>query len=89
MRQRLEEVFEQAVWRQPSVILLDDLDHMAGAATTPEQEQFTEAVLHHHIAQSILHLKNNAKQNLATCLKVWSDGDSLCVSLCFAQALRI
>ncbi|KAK2836406.1 hypothetical protein Q7C36_014275 [Tachysurus vachellii] len=53
VRQRLEEVFEQAVWRQPSVILLDDLDHMAGAATTPEQEQGTEAVLHHHIAQSL------------------------------------
>ncbi|KAK3512008.1 hypothetical protein QTP70_027628 [Hemibagrus guttatus] len=53
VRQRLEEVFEQAVWRQPSVILLDDLDHMTTAATTPEQEQGTEAVLHHQIAQSL------------------------------------
>ncbi|XP_066531663.1 peroxisome biogenesis factor 1 isoform X2 [Hoplias malabaricus] len=39
VRQRLEEVFEQAVWRQPSVVLLDDLDHMTGAATSPEHEQ--------------------------------------------------
>ncbi|TSK31456.1 Peroxisome biogenesis factor 1 [Bagarius yarrelli] len=53
VRQRLEELFEQAVWRQPSVVLLDDLDHMTGAATTPEQEQGAEAVLQHHIAQSL------------------------------------
>ncbi|KAF7691336.1 peroxisome biogenesis factor 1 isoform X2 [Silurus meridionalis] len=53
VRRRLDEVFEQAVWRQPSVVLLDDLDHMTGAATTPEQEQGVEAVLHHHITQSL------------------------------------
>ncbi|KAL7830386.1 hypothetical protein SRHO_G00315130 [Serrasalmus rhombeus] len=56
VRQRLEEVFEQAVWRQPSVVLLDDLDHVVGAATSPEQEQGTEAVLRQHIAQSLMDL---------------------------------
>uniref|UniRef100_A0A9J7XN20 Peroxisomal ATPase PEX1 n=1 Tax=Cyprinus carpio carpio TaxID=630221 RepID=A0A9J7XN20_CYPCA len=45
IRQRLEEVFEQAVWRQPSVVLLDDLDHMTGAATSPEHEHGPEALL--------------------------------------------
>lgn len=59
VRHRLNEVFEEAVWRQPSVVLLDDLDHLTGAATTPEQEQGAEAVLHHHIAQSIAHLQLN------------------------------
>ncbi|XP_072532192.1 peroxisomal ATPase PEX1 isoform X2 [Salminus brasiliensis] len=39
VRQRLEDVFEQAVWSQPSVVLLDDLDHLTGAATSPEHEQ--------------------------------------------------
>ncbi len=52
IRQRLEEVFEQAVWRQPSVVLLDDLDHVTGAAPSPDHEHGPEAVLRHHIAQS-------------------------------------
>ncbi|KAG9279784.1 peroxisome biogenesis factor 1 [Astyanax mexicanus] len=53
VRHRLEEVLEQAVWRQPAVVLLDDLDHLTGAATSPEQEQGAEAVLRQHIAQSL------------------------------------
>ncbi|XP_051991093.1 peroxisome biogenesis factor 1 [Xyrauchen texanus] len=53
IRQRLEEVFEQAVWRQPSVVLLDDLDHVTGAATSPEHEHGPEAILRQHIAQSL------------------------------------
>ncbi|KAG1947094.1 peroxisome biogenesis factor 1 [Pimephales promelas] len=53
IRQRLEEVFEQAVWRQPSAVLLDDLDHVTGAATSPEHEHGPEAVLRQHIAQSL------------------------------------
>uniref|UniRef100_A0A672SQ72 Peroxisomal ATPase PEX1 n=1 Tax=Sinocyclocheilus grahami TaxID=75366 RepID=A0A672SQ72_SINGR len=53
IRQRLEEVFEQAIWRQPSVVLLDDLDHVTGAATSPEHEHGPEAVLRQHIAQSL------------------------------------
>lgn len=57
MRQRLEEVFEQAVWRQPSVVLLDDLDHIAGAATSAEQEHGAEAVLRQHVAQSMTPLQ--------------------------------
>lgn len=56
IRQRLEEVFEQAVWRQPSVVLLDDLDHITGAASSPEHEHGLEAVLRLHIAQSLRHL---------------------------------
>lgn len=52
IRLRLEEVFEQAIWRQPSVVLLDDLDHVTGAATSPEHEHGPEAVLRQHIAQS-------------------------------------
>ncbi|KAI7798692.1 peroxisome biogenesis factor 1 [Triplophysa rosa] len=56
IRQRLEEVFEQAVWRQPSVVLLDDLDHITGAASSPEHEHGPEAVLRQHIAQSLRHL---------------------------------
>lgn len=52
MRQRLQDVFERAEWRQPSVVLLDDLDHLAGAPTSPEHEHGPEALLQQHVAQS-------------------------------------
>uniref|UniRef100_A0A3P9HR45 Peroxisomal ATPase PEX1 n=1 Tax=Oryzias latipes TaxID=8090 RepID=A0A3P9HR45_ORYLA len=51
VRQILQDVFEQAEWRQPSVILLDDLDYLARAPTTPEQDSGPEALLQAHIAQ--------------------------------------
>ncbi|XP_018121926.1 peroxisomal biogenesis factor 1 L homeolog isoform X1 [Xenopus laevis] len=41
--QTLEEAFEEAAWRQPSIILLDDLDQITGAVSTPEMEQSSEA----------------------------------------------
>lgn len=52
MRQILQDVFEEAEWRQPSVVLLDDLDKVAGAPTSPEHEHGPEASLQHHVAQS-------------------------------------
>uniref|UniRef100_A0A8D3BQX6 Peroxisomal ATPase PEX1 n=1 Tax=Scophthalmus maximus TaxID=52904 RepID=A0A8D3BQX6_SCOMX len=53
VRQMLQDVFEQAEWRQPSVVLLDDLDHVTGTPTSPEHEQGPEALLQQHIAQSL------------------------------------
>ncbi|XP_037651212.1 peroxisome biogenesis factor 1 [Sebastes umbrosus] len=53
VRQMLQDVFEQAEWRQPSVVLLDDLDHMTAAPTSPEHEHGAEALLQQHIAQSL------------------------------------
>uniref|UniRef100_UPI0037E7EAED peroxisomal ATPase PEX1 n=1 Tax=Semicossyphus pulcher TaxID=241346 RepID=UPI0037E7EAED len=53
VRQMLQDVFEQAEWRQPSVVLLDDLDHVTGAPTSPEHEHGPEALLQLHIAQSL------------------------------------
>uniref|UniRef100_A0A8C7Z006 Peroxisomal ATPase PEX1 n=1 Tax=Oryzias sinensis TaxID=183150 RepID=A0A8C7Z006_9TELE len=53
VRQILQDVFEQAEWRQPSVILLDDLDCLARAPTTPEQDGGPEALLQAHIAQTL------------------------------------
>lgn len=52
MRQTLQDIFEQAEWKQPSVVLLDDLDHLSGAPTSPEHEHGAEALLQQHIAQS-------------------------------------
>ncbi|KAM6899312.1 peroxisomal ATPase PEX1 [Xenentodon cancila] len=53
VRQIFQDVFEQAEWRQPSVVLLDDLDHLTHAATSPEHEHGPEALLQLHIAQSL------------------------------------
>ncbi|CAJ1084002.1 peroxisome biogenesis factor 1 [Xyrichtys novacula] len=53
VRQMLQDVFEQAEWRQPAVVLLDDLDHITGAPTSPEHEHGPEALLQLHIAQSL------------------------------------
>ncbi|XP_041665948.1 peroxisome biogenesis factor 1 [Cheilinus undulatus] len=53
VRQMFKDVFEQAEWRQPSVVLLDDLDHITGAPTSPEHEHGPEALLQLHIAQSL------------------------------------
>ncbi|KAM4027111.1 peroxisomal ATPase PEX1 isoform 2-T2 [Anomaloglossus baeobatrachus] len=42
--QTLEEGFAEVAWRQPAVLLLDDLDQIAGVPATPEQEHSPEAV---------------------------------------------
>ncbi|XP_023124822.2 peroxisome biogenesis factor 1 isoform X2 [Amphiprion ocellaris] len=53
VRQILQDIFEHAEWKQPSVVLLDDLDHLTRAPTSPEHEHGPEALLHQHIAQSL------------------------------------
>ncbi|CAG10030.1 unnamed protein product, partial [Tetraodon nigroviridis] len=52
VRQILQDAFEEAEWRQPSVVLLDDLDRVAGAPASPGHEHGPEALLQHHVAQS-------------------------------------
>ncbi|XP_043923611.1 peroxisome biogenesis factor 1 [Protopterus annectens] len=53
IRKKLEDAFAEAVWRQPSVLLLDDLDVITKAALTPENELSPEAVLSKHAAQAL------------------------------------
>lgn len=53
VRQMLQDVFEQAEGRQPSLVLLDDLDQITGAPSTAEHEHGPEALLQQHIAQSL------------------------------------
>ncbi|KAF3707513.1 Peroxisome biogenesis factor 1 Peroxin-1 Peroxisome biogenesis disorder protein 1 [Channa argus] len=53
VRQMLQDIFEQAEWRQPSVVLLDDLDCVMGAPSSPEHEHGPEALLQQHLAQSL------------------------------------
>lgn len=41
--QTVEEAFAEAAWRQPAVVILDDLDQIAGVPASPELEQSPEA----------------------------------------------
>lgn len=52
VRQNLNDIFEQAEWMQPSVVLLDDLDHLARAPASAEHEHGAEALLQQLVAQS-------------------------------------
>ncbi|XP_078679011.1 peroxisomal ATPase PEX1-like isoform X1 [Branchiostoma floridae x Branchiostoma belcheri] len=53
IRKKLEEAVSEATWHQPSVILLDDLDHVTSNATNPEQEMSGEAMYSNHLAQVV------------------------------------
>ncbi|CAH1265421.1 PEX1 [Branchiostoma lanceolatum] len=53
IRKKLEEAVSEATWHQPSVILLDDLDHVTSNATSPEQEMSGEAMYSSHLAQVV------------------------------------
>ncbi|KAM6449908.1 peroxisomal ATPase PEX1 isoform 2-T2 [Liasis olivaceus] len=44
IRRKLEEAFLEAAWRQPSVILMDDLDRIVGVPLAPGHENSPEAV---------------------------------------------
>ncbi|NWV84341.1 PEX1 factor, partial [Dasyornis broadbenti] len=50
IRKNVEEAFLEAAWRQPSVLLMDDLDHIVGVPSTPEHENSPEAVQSNRLA---------------------------------------
>ncbi|NXO82521.1 PEX1 factor, partial [Sitta europaea] len=50
IRKHVEEAFLEAAWRQPSILLMDDLDHIVGVPSTPEQENSPETVQSNRLA---------------------------------------
>ncbi|NXD18973.1 PEX1 factor, partial [Spelaeornis formosus] len=50
IRKHLEEAFLEAAWRQPSILLMDDLDHIVGVPSTPEHENSPETVQSNRLA---------------------------------------
>jgi hypothetical protein len=52
----LQMVFDEASWRQPSVILLDDLEHVMPAPSGPEAEMSGEAVYGSRVAEGTVKL---------------------------------
>ncbi|XP_029414212.1 peroxisome biogenesis factor 1 isoform X2 [Nannospalax galili] len=53
VQKSLEAAFAEAAWRQPSVILLDDLDLIAGLPAAPEQEHSPETVQSQRLAHAL------------------------------------
>ncbi|XP_031236141.1 peroxisome biogenesis factor 1 [Mastomys coucha] len=53
IKKALEVAFSEAAWRQPSVILLDDLDLIAGLPSIPEHEHSPEAVQGQRLAHAL------------------------------------
>ncbi|XP_074905326.1 peroxisomal ATPase PEX1 isoform X3 [Buteo buteo] len=50
IRKIVEEAFLEAAWRQPSILLMDDLDHIVGVPSTPEHENSPETVQSNRLA---------------------------------------
>ncbi|OWK59680.1 Peroxisome biogenesis factor 1 [Lonchura striata] len=50
IRKHVEEAFLEAAWRQPSILLMDDLDHIVGMPSTPEHENSPETVQSNRLA---------------------------------------
>ncbi|NXL75318.1 PEX1 factor, partial [Leptocoma aspasia] len=50
IRKHVEEAFLEAAWRQPSILLMDDLDHIVGVPSTPEHENSPESVQSNRLA---------------------------------------
>uniref|UniRef100_A0A7N4V7F9 Peroxisomal biosis factor 1 n=1 Tax=Sarcophilus harrisii TaxID=9305 RepID=A0A7N4V7F9_SARHA len=53
VQKALESAFSEAIWRQPSVVLLDDLDHIVGVSAMPEQEHGPNAVQSQRLAYAL------------------------------------
>ncbi|NWU98292.1 PEX1 factor, partial [Upupa epops] len=50
IRKIIEEAFLEATWRQPSILLMDDLDHIVGVPSTPEHESSPETIQSNRLA---------------------------------------
>ncbi|KAF6086546.1 peroxisomal biogenesis factor 1 [Phyllostomus discolor] len=53
IQKTLEAAFLEAAWRQPAVVLLDDLDLLAGRPAPPEQEHSPEVVQSQRLAHAL------------------------------------
>nr|XP_012635084.1 peroxisome biogenesis factor 1 isoform X1 [Microcebus murinus] len=53
LQKTLETAFSEAVWRQPSVVLLDDLDLVVGQPAVPEHEHSPDTVRSQRLAHAL------------------------------------
>ena len=55
IKKLVEKTMSEAAWRQPSVLVLDDLDLICGSPSGPEQEFSGDAIYFSRVAQGELH----------------------------------
>ena len=65
-----ELLFDEAAWRQPSLIVLDDLDHIAAAPAGPEFEMSGEALYAARIAEGMV-AQIGLKLDISGRLTIW------------------
>ncbi|KAJ6666769.1 hypothetical protein lerEdw1_020493 [Lerista edwardsae] len=91
VRKKLEEAFLEAEWRQPSVIMLDDLDHMVGVPLSPEQETSPEAVQSTRLAYVLKEMikEVTSMRSLIALIATSASEQSLHPSIVSAQGIHI
>uniref|UniRef100_A0A452QP05 Peroxisomal ATPase PEX1 n=1 Tax=Ursus americanus TaxID=9643 RepID=A0A452QP05_URSAM len=89
IQKTLELAFSEAAWRQPSVILLDDLDLVAGLPAAPEHERSPEARLAHGNALSDMMKEFISMGSLVALMATSQSQHSLQPSLVSAQGTHI
>ncbi|XP_054420546.1 peroxisomal ATPase PEX1 isoform X2 [Pteronotus mesoamericanus] len=91
IQKTLEVAFAEAAWRQPAVVLLDDLDLLVGLPAPPEHEHGPEAVQ----SQRLAHALNNILKefismgSLVAVIATSQSQHSLHPSLVSAQGIHI
>lgn len=66
IQKMLELLFDEAAWRQPSLIVLDDLDHLCGAPAGPEFEMTAEALYSARVAEVLKDLLRKDVRNMSS-----------------------
>ncbi|KYO26655.1 peroxisomal ATPase PEX1 isoform X1 [Alligator mississippiensis] len=91
IRKKVEEAFLEAAWRQPSILLMDDLDHIVGVPSAPEHENSPEAVQSNRLAHVLKDvIKEVISMGSLIALIVTSQSEhSLHPSLVSAQGIRV
>ncbi|KAL4220096.1 Peroxisome biosynthesis protein pex1 [Mactra antiquata] len=64
IQKTFELLFDEAAWRQPSLIFLDDLDHLCGAPAGPEFEMTGEALYAARVAEVLKDLLRKDIRNM-------------------------
>nr|XP_035969208.1 peroxisome biogenesis factor 1 isoform X3 [Halichoerus grypus] len=91
VQKTLELAFSEAAWRQPSVILLDDLDLIVGRPAVPEHEHGPEAVQSQRLAHALSDMMKEfiSMGSLVALIATSQSQHSLHPSLVSAQGIHV
>nr|KAF6470080.1 peroxisomal biogenesis factor 1 [Molossus molossus] len=91
VQRTLEAAFSEAAWRQPSVVLLDDLDLIVGLPAAPEHEHGPEVVQSQRLAHALTDILKEfiSMGSLVALIATSQSQHSLHPSLVSAQGIHI